>query len=306
LEIYLRAHYGYTLDLSGTPPPDPLAYFLFDKRAGHCEYFASAMTVMLRSAGVPARIVNGFLTGEYNDVGGDFIVRASDAHSWVEVFFPTYGWLTFDPTPAAQDEAPRMFAHFARYWDWFQLQWNEWIINYDFVHQVTLAQNLQRVSREWSEQLRRRFTDARRAATYRLEVWQARMMHTAAFLPTSFAIISSLCIFVVLLQPKVREKLMALWYLRVATAGAMTPHLATIQYNEMLRLLSRRGIRKPPGQTPLEFASSLPDGNLAAPVQELTTMYHEARFGGQASDPRRATSLLTVIQTHVQAFLRGR
>ena len=306
LEIYLRAHYGYTLDLSGTPPPDPLAYFLFDKRAGHCEYFASAMTVMLRSAGIPARIVNGFLTGEYNDVGGDFIVRASDAHSWVEVFFPTYGWLTFDPTPAAQDEPPRMFAQFARYWDWFQLQWNEWIINYDFVHQVTLAQNLQRVSREWSEQLRRKFTDARRAATYKLEVWQARVMHTAAFLPTSFAIISSLCIFVVLLQPKVRQRLMALWHLRVATAGAMTPHLATIQYNEMLRLLSRRGIRKAPGQTPLEFASSLPDGNLAAPVQELTTMYHEARFGGQSSDPRKATSLLTLIQTHVQAFLRGR
>jgi hypothetical protein len=306
MEIYLRVHYGYTLDLSGSPPPDPLAYFLFDKRAGHCEYFASAMTVMLRSAGIPARIVNGFLTGEYNDVGGDFIVRASDAHSWVEVFFPTYGWLTFDPTPAAEEVAPGSFAQFARYWDWFQLQWNEWIINYDFMHQITLAQNLQRVSRDWTEQLRRKFADARREATDQLEAWQARALHTAAFLPTSFAIISALCIFVILLQPKVRERLMTLWHLRIVTASAMTPHLATIQYNEMLRLLSRRGIRKSPGQTPLEFASSLPDGNLAEPVQELTTMYHEARFGGQASDPRRATSLLTAIQMHVQTFVRSR
>jgi hypothetical protein len=82
----------------------------------------------------------------------------------------------------------------------------------------------------------------------------------------------------------------------------MTPHLATLQYNEMLRLLERRGIRKAPGQTPLEFATSLPDGNLAGPVRELTTMYHAARFGGQASDPRRATSLLT----RIQSFLRGR
>ncbi len=306
MEIYLRAHYGYTLDLSGSPPPDPLAYFLFDKRAGHCEYFASAMTVMLRSAGIPARIVNGFLTGEYNDVGGDFIVRASDAHSWVEVFFPTYGWLTFDPTPAAEEVAPGSFAQFARYWDWFQLQWNEWIINYDFMHQITLAQNLQRVSRDWTEQLRRKFADARREATDWLEAWQARALHTAAFLPTSFAIISALCIFVILLQPGVRQRLMTLWHLRIATASAMTPHLATIQYNEMLRVLSRRGIRKSPGQTPLEFASSLPDGNLSEPVQELTTMYHEARFGGQTSDPRRATSLLAAIQTHVQTFLRGR
>ena len=306
MENYLRAHYGYTLDLSGTPPPDPLAYFLFDKRAGHCEYFASAMTVMLRSAGIPARIVNGFLTGEYNDVGGDFIVRASDAHSWVEVFFPTYGWLTFDPTPAAEEMMPGTFAQFGRYWDWFQLQWSEWIINYDFVHQISLAQNLQRVSRDWTEQLRKKFADARRAATDQLELWQGRALHTAAFLPTSFAIISALCIFVVLLQPKVRQRLMTLWHLRVSTSSAMTPHLATIQYNEMLRLLSRRGIRKAPGQTPLEFATSLPDGNLAEPVHELTAMYHLARFGGLASDPRRAASLLTVIQTHVQSFLRGR
>jgi hypothetical protein len=99
---------------------------------------------------------------------------------------------------------------------------------------------------------------------------------------------------------------MTLWHLRISTASAMTPHLATIQYNEMLRLLSRGGIRKAPGQTPVEFASSLPDGNLAEPVQELTTMYQEARFGGQTSDPQRASSLLTVIQTHVQSFLKRR
>ena len=69
----------------------------------------------------------------------------------------------------------------------------------------------------------------------------------------------------------------------------MTPHLATLQYNEMLRLLARRGIRKAPGQTPLEFATSLPDGNLAAPVHELTGMYQAARFGGQTADARQAS-----------------
>jgi hypothetical protein len=306
LESYLRSHYGYTLDLTGTPPPDPLAYFLFEKRAGHCEYFASAMTVMLRSLGIPARLVNGFLTGEYNDVGGDFIVRASDAHSWVEVYFPSSGWLTFDPTPPAADIKPGRFAQFGRYWDWFQLQWSEWIINYDFVHQVTLAQNLQRTSRDWTERLRKMFADARRLATDRLELWQSRALHTAAFVPSTFAFLGALCIFVLLLQPKVRQRLVTLWHLRVSTSAAMTPHLATIQYNEMLRLLSRRGIRKAPGQTPLEFAASLPDGNLVEPVHELTAMYHAARFGGQASDPRRATSLLTLIQTRVQPLLRAR
>ena len=174
------------------------------------------------------------------------------------------------------------------------------------MHQVTLAQNLQRVSRDWTEQLRKKFADARRVATDQLEIWQTRALHTAALLPASFAILSALCIFVLLLQPKIRQRLMTLWHLRVSVSGAMTPHLATIQYNEMLRLLSRCGIRKPPEQTPLEFAASLPDGNLAEPVHELTAMYHAARFGGQASDPRRASSLLTLIQTRVQSFLRGR
>ena len=87
-ERYLISHYAYTLDLTGPQASDPLANFLFVRRAGHCEYFASAMTIMLRSIGVPARYVTGFLPGEYNDVGGDYIVRGSDAHSWVEVYFP--------------------------------------------------------------------------------------------------------------------------------------------------------------------------------------------------------------------------
>jgi transglutaminase-like putative cysteine protease len=84
IERYLKTHYAYTLDLSGPKTDDPLAYFLFTRRAGHCEYFAAAMTVMLRDLGIPARYVGGFLPGEYNDLGGDYIVRASDAHTWVE------------------------------------------------------------------------------------------------------------------------------------------------------------------------------------------------------------------------------
>ena len=97
----MRARFTYTLNLTGKPGDDPLAHFLFETRAGHCEYFASAMTIMLRTLGIPTREVNGFLPGEYNDLGGDYIVRASDAHSWVEVYFPGNGWMTFDPTPPA-------------------------------------------------------------------------------------------------------------------------------------------------------------------------------------------------------------
>jgi hypothetical protein len=297
IEAYLRSHYGYTLDLSGPPQSDPLPYFLFQKRAGHCEYFATAMTVMLRTLDIPARYINGFQTGEYNDVAGDLVVRESDAHSWVEVYFPGFGWLTFDPTPPTDEKPPGMFAQIMHYWDWFELQWSEWVINYDILHQFTLAQNLQRVSRSWTERLQAAFTDARLAAAKRLERWQSRIIHAPAALPASLAIFAALFVFVLLLQPGVRQRLMILWHLRISPAAAMTPHVATLHYNEMLRLLARRGIRKSPGQTPQEFATSLPDGILAEPVHELTGMYQASRFGGRTTDSKQASTLLTLIQS---------
>jgi protein-glutamine gamma-glutamyltransferase len=296
MEGYLRAHYGYTLDLAGTPQPDPLAYFLFTRRAGHCEYFAAAMTVMLRSVGIPARYINGFQTGEYNSVGGDFVVRASDAHSWVEVYFPNYGWITFDPTPPGEEKTTGLFEWAARYWDWFELQWSEWVINYDFVHQFAMVQSLHRISTDWSQQMRAAFDRMRRAATDRVESWQTSLTQSGALIPVVLGLIAAFCCFVLLLQPRVRRRLGELWHLRVGASRTMTPHLASLQYREMLRLLEQKGIRKAPGQTANEFAAALPDVNLAGPVHELTSVYHDARFGGRSTDPRRSTFLLDRIR----------
>ena len=99
LEKHLRTQYAYTLDLPTAEPADPLADFLFSRRKGHCEYFASAMTVMLRTSGIPARLVNGFQSGTFNPMSGLYVIRGSDAHSWVEAFLPGTGWTVFDPTP---------------------------------------------------------------------------------------------------------------------------------------------------------------------------------------------------------------
>jgi transglutaminase-like putative cysteine protease len=71
------------------------------------------MAIMLRTLGIPSREVNGFLPGEYNDVAGDYIVRASDAHSWVEAYFPGSGWVTFDPTPPGAEDATGLFSRLA-------------------------------------------------------------------------------------------------------------------------------------------------------------------------------------------------
>jgi hypothetical protein len=303
IESYLRSHYGYTLDLSGTPHQvDALAYFLFQKRAGHCEYFAAAMTVMLRTLGIPARYINGFQTGEFNDVAGDLVVRESDAHSWVEAYFPGFGWLTFDPTPPSAEAPPGMTALLSHYWDWFELQWSEWVINYDFVHQITVAQNLGRYSRDSAERIRTEFASDRLRATERLKFWEDQISRSPVG-RTFVVLIFGIFVFSVLfLRPEVRRRLAVLWRMRVLPAHEMTPHLASLHYGEMLRVLARSGIRKMPAQTPMEFASTLPDGNLAAPVLELTTIYQAARYGGKPTDPQRASSLID----RIQAFLRNR
>jgi Transglutaminase-like superfamily/Domain of unknown function (DUF4129) len=78
---------------------DPLSYFLFDSKQGYCEFFASAMGDMLRSLGIPTRLVNGFGPGQYDSATQSWVVRGEDAHTWVEAYFPSYGWNTFEPTP---------------------------------------------------------------------------------------------------------------------------------------------------------------------------------------------------------------
>ncbi|HEV8470829.1 MAG TPA: transglutaminaseTgpA domain-containing protein [Candidatus Limnocylindria bacterium] len=102
LETYLRSPpYQYSPQVKATPPGrDPVDYFLFDLKQDFCEYFASAMVIMLREEGVPARLVEGFTTGTYDAASGEYVVKEQDAHAWVEVYFPQYGWIEFEPTPS--------------------------------------------------------------------------------------------------------------------------------------------------------------------------------------------------------------
>jgi transglutaminase-like putative cysteine protease len=300
IAAYLRTHYGYTLDLSGTPPPDPLAYFLFQKRAGHCEYFASAMTVMVRSLGIPARYINGFLPGEYNSVGGDYIIRASDAHSWVEVYFPDYGWITFDPTPPSAGESAGLMAQLGEYWDWFQLSWSEWVINYDFSRQFQLAQGVQRASRAWTERWIERVQSARSGATDWMMALQIRALRWPRRDYLWLMLLAAAAV-VALVAVKFAPGIAKYWQLHFAEHGAATAHLATLHYQEMLHLLKRRGITKPAGQTPLEFAASLGLGEAAAPVAALTSLYQAARFGNAPTNREELKALLDRVRRTARA-----
>lgn len=99
IESYLRTNFTYNLKPPDAHGGDPMQFFLFDSKEGYCEYFATAMGDMLRSLGIPVRLVNGFGPGTYDDRLQRYVIRESDAHTWVEVYFPHYGWIPFEPTP---------------------------------------------------------------------------------------------------------------------------------------------------------------------------------------------------------------
>jgi transglutaminase-like putative cysteine protease len=294
IELFLRTRFGYTLQLPPVSPADPLANFLFERRAGHCEYFASAMTVMLRTLGIPARYINGFLPGEYNEVGEDFIVRASDAHSWVEVYFPEYGWIPFDPTPPAEERARGLLGHLALYWDWFELRWNEWVINYDFLHQVVLAQTLQRASHDWTDRARAHLARLHRDTIERFKSWEARAINAPHAAPLAMGIL--LLLVLLLCGRALARWLVTSWGLRVSPDSRLAPRLATLYYQQMLRLFARRGLRKQPEHTPREFVASLPAPDLAGPVAQLTDLYQMTRFGAHPADPHEMSRLLARIR----------
>jgi len=147
IERFLINELDYSLEFSGDRGDEPLENFLFESRTGHCEYFASAMVLMLRSVGIPARLVTGFLGGEYSPLEGHYIVRQSNAHAWVEGYLPETGWTTFDPTPPtgrptlAETDVIQLFA---QAWDFVVFRWDRYVLTYGFGDQMQVLFFLRR------------------------------------------------------------------------------------------------------------------------------------------------------------------
>lgn len=142
LEAQLKQRYAYTLDLPGAVT-DPLADFLFVRRAGHCEDFATALAVMLRLKGIPSRVVTGFFGGEL--VGNRYVVRSGDAHAWVEAFVDG-AWVRLDATPDLGRSASgnRLAAALAGAWEKLEEWWRSRVIDYSFQDQISFARSIVR------------------------------------------------------------------------------------------------------------------------------------------------------------------
>ncbi|MBF0500653.1 MAG: DUF3488 domain-containing protein [Candidatus Riflebacteria bacterium] len=141
---YLGRTCRYGVDLVPTGIRDPVAFFLFQSHQGTCEHFATTMVLLLRSMGIPARPVNGYAMGEWNAFGGYFNVRQSDAHSWVEVYRPGHGWITYDPTPPVHGNAFSLLDRFQLrdLWNRFEGVWFTYVYSYDSLKQKDGFQKL--------------------------------------------------------------------------------------------------------------------------------------------------------------------
>ena len=290
IETYLQKSFGYTLELPASEQKDPLAHFLFERKKGHCEYFASAMAIMMRTLNIPSRLVTGFRGGEFNDLNGTYIIRGRDAHAWVEVYFPEEGWVTFDPTPSTGElPAVDTFARMGLYLDAAREMWREWIINYDFNRQMRLSAELG--SRTSSAQNRVRFWYFR---NYRGLLRRARNIQLATFSlsPLKNALLIALMVLLVALPlaPRAWQALRLRQVLR--DPGRAPGTAASFWYVRMLKTMERRGIRKSPSQTPEEFAAAIADPAVRQDVVVFTEHYERARFADSAEDAQRLPELL--------------
>lgn len=297
IESYLKNNFGYTLDVK-IGGEDPLAEFLFEKREGHCEYFASAMAVLLRAVGIPARIVNGFQMGQYNELGRFYTVRERDAHSWVEAYFAgPDAWVEFDPTPAAgmnDYSAGGWLATLRKYLDAAEVLWLDYVVTLDQQQQASMLAALQ----EKLSSARRAFSSYYRSARRQVMAALGRMLldrnwGAGDFLWLALALLGAAATFSLVKYCRRwywRWLALPLWKKKNDPVGS-----AVLFYEEMLKVLARAGIKKRPDQTPLEFAQA----SGLSPVRELTDLYNRVRFGRarlDEADAGRVTELLRQLR----------
>jgi transglutaminase-like putative cysteine protease len=290
LERHLQTSYGYTIELPATEPPDPLANFLFERRAGHCEYFASAMAVMLRTLGIPSRVATGFQSGTYNPISGWHVVRGSDAHSWVEAFIPNLGWVTYDPTPPDYSAVELgLWARISLVIDAAETFWQNWVVNYDENRQYSLLASLDQIRRDWFDGRRIGAVDAWLDFKNAARAWaerHGRLLVGVLVLAVAFVVAALIA------RPWLIRRLRA----RRVRSGAVRASDATVLYLRALALLRRIGFEKPPSVTPSEFVRQLPASAPGAIFTELTDAYNELRFGGRRETASRLILLLDQLE----------
>ncbi len=287
IEKYLTEDSGLSYDTNAPFPGnmDPVEHFIFEGKRGHCELFASAMALLLRTVKVPSRIVNGFNSGDYNYFGGYYDVRDSDAHSWVDVYIPNHGWVEFDPTPGGNARPGTGLAaffglsnsptwmRFRAFFDALDASWQRNVIIYSREHQMTVASQLV----DWLNKVYWRVRNS--ALTFGRSI---------LYLLLLFAFFALLWRTRAKFQPILQELLLRLSALRPGwlefEAEKQDKEVGGF-YGKMLKTLSDiHGLTKPSHYTPREYLSlvaSRTNSETSTAVSYITESYYRVAYGNK-------------------------
>jgi transglutaminase-like putative cysteine protease len=305
IQEYLTSSYAYTRELAEPGKQEAVDFFLFDRKKGHCEFFASAFAILAREADIPVRQVNGFLGGEWNEYQSYVAVRAGDAHSWVEVFFPdgkTYRdgtrtvpsgrWVTFDPTPpGGRSQLSRggdgVIDRVGRFFDTLKFQWSKWVIEYDLSSQLALFKGIGRKLKAVAAAIKGAIIDAK---DWVVEQWW--LASIVALVIVGFVIVR-------------RRR----GVLPQATAGPRrrrTRSTVAEIYDAVGKQLAKHGAAREPAETPREHAKRLAArGDPWGPaVGELVDLYYAAEWG--TARDRVAEDTAAALGRQIQSALRAR
>jgi hypothetical protein len=277
LSMFREQKFYYTL----TPPllgDQPVDEFLFSTRSGFCEHYASAFTVLMRAAGIPARVVTGYQGGEINDFGHYLIVRQSDAHAWAEVWLQGRGWVRVDPTSAVSparvsaglsaaiprgESLPALVRGDLQWlrklrlsWDFMSNAWNQWVLGYTPERQRWLLESFGIDNATWQK------------------------MAAALFCIAGVIVAVFTAIVLRQLKDRVRDPV----------------RIAYLKFCDKLR---RKGLPREPAEGPLDYARRLerarPD--LASAAAAITRLYVALRYGAENS-----SAALEELQQRVRRF----
>jgi hypothetical protein len=286
LQSYLEnpRNFLYTLDIIRTPGREPVEDFLFTQRAGHCEYFAAAMAVMLRTLEVPARLVNGFRMGEWNELGEFYTVRQMDAHSWVEAYLEGQGWTTFDPSPREEKQTSAAGQIGAFIWQLVEVvesHWVNYVIGYDQGEQKEILARLRNVCRLSK--------DEGLSALFRPFQWlsaldrgNSRPDESPPTAEGGHPLAPWICATLILTFLIGLFILMQRFFRRAARPASRR---ATAEYQRFLVTMARRGFEKHPAETPWEFLERLQGLSAArfALARQATALFTLIRYGGRGA-----------------------
>ncbi|HET6268252.1 MAG TPA: DUF3488 and DUF4129 domain-containing transglutaminase family protein, partial [Acidobacteriota bacterium] len=284
VQRYLQTKFKYTTENLPQDQFDPIAVFLFKRKAGSCEYFATSMALLLRQMGIPSRLVNGFLQGEYNDIGDFYVVRQSDAHAWVEVYLNGQ-WYPVDPSPRPLEPGSGSFFNFSKLLESVSFFWDRYILIFsaqDQIDALTRARDqVRQTQKQW------------KAEHGSFVPWLLNWLKSFWLFNRTILMLITVLVAVLIFALRIhgmRKRELALF---------ATPILF---YQRMLTILRQKGFSKAPSLTPSEFAREIQNSipaNFAPDLLKLTDYFYRSRFGGHLlseADQQAIKESLTRLQ----------